>query len=209
MNQTFWHTPSLSEAWPSSSSTFELENLTSMPKNTILHTAQHTNLQAFKKQMEQALYFESKTKELQHSIDNLHKECKEEGFEVFSNQAKNNAHTIIDFICEHFSQYHYDVYPTQDREIAIDCTPQKRRGVLILCDSDGGCAYFSTWDGQNTSFRCSSMDDFSYEALRKIFERFNPLRDDSQSASTTEDLSDLDFIRRFQDAIQIGTIVSS
>ena len=36
-------------------------------------------------------------KDLHQTLDNLHEECEEEGFEVFSEVARNNARKVLDF----------------------------------------------------------------------------------------------------------------
>ena len=107
------------------------------------------------------------------TLDNLHEECKEEGFMQFSETAKQNAKEILQAVYDKFSDYEYYLYPTEDREIAIDCNPQKGRGILILCDSEGGVAYFSTLDGRNSRFRCDNIENFPYNLLWKEFTELN------------------------------------
>ena len=75
---------------------------------------------------------------------------------------------ILNAVYAKFPDYDYDIYPTEDREIAIDLTPQPERGLLILCDSKGSVAYFSTLDGKNSHFRCDSIKDFPYNLLWKV-----------------------------------------
>ena len=106
---------------------------------------------------------------LDHEID---KECEEEEFEKFSEVARENARKVLDFIYNKFPQYTYDIYPTEDQEIAINCNPQKGKGVLVLCNSTGSLAYFATWDKENGMFRCNSnsMNDF-LPHLNIAFER--------------------------------------
>ena len=104
---------------------------------------------------------------LDHEID---KECEKEEFEKFSEVARENAKKVLDFIYNKFPQYAYDIYPTEDQEIAINCNPQKGKGVLVLCNSIGSLAYFATWDKENGMFRCSSMNDFLLH-LNIAFER--------------------------------------
>ena len=111
--------------------------------------------------------------QLHNVIENLDQECKEEGFELVSEQAKQNIKQILNAVYEQFSDYEYHIYPTEDREIALDFTPQKGKGVLILCDSNGGVAYFSTFEGRNSRFRCDNITDFPYHNLWFIFKQFN------------------------------------
>ena len=112
-------------------------------------------------------------KKLHRSIENLNYECKEEGFAPVSDTAKESAKKILNAVYKKFPDYEYHIYPAEDREIAVDCNPQKGKGALILCDSKGGAAYFSTLDGRNTRFRCDCIADFAYEHLWKIFEQFD------------------------------------
>ena len=106
---------------------------------------------------------------LHKTLDHLHEECAEEGFEVFSEVARNNARKVLDFLYNHFPQYEYDIYPTEDREVAIHCNPQKGRGGSILCDSEGDIAYFITIDGRNSRFRCNHLSEFPFKVLKKKF----------------------------------------
>ena len=106
-------------------------------------------------------------------LDNLHKECEEEGFQRFSEIAKKNAKQILSFIYNEFPNYNYHIYPTEDREIAINCNPQKGKGILVLCDSNGGIACFATFEGKNRRFRYDSIDNFSYRLLCETFEELD------------------------------------
>ena len=115
-------------------------------------------------------------KKLHRSIENLNDECEEEGFAAVSNQAKESAKQILNAVYNKFPDYEYHIYPTEDREIAFDCNPQKGKGVLILCDSKGGVAYFSTVSGRNSRFRCDCIADFPYEHLWKIFKQLDEKR---------------------------------
>ena len=106
------------------------------------------------------------------NLDNLDKECEEENFEKFSETARENARKILNTVYGEFPQFDYDLYPTEEREVAIDCTPHKGQGCLILCDSDGSVAYFATLAGKNSRFRCDSIDNFPYDNLWRIFREF-------------------------------------
>ena len=97
-------------------------------------------------------------------LENLHRECEEEGFETFDEKARTNARKILDFLCEKFPEYDFDVYPTEDREIEIYHTPGKGRGILITCDSEGSVAYFKT-DDKDSRHRCQDINDFPFELL--------------------------------------------
>ena len=110
---------------------------------------------------------------LYKTLDNLDAECEEEKFQKFSETARKNAKQILRFIYSEFPKYEYYIYPTEDREIAIDCNPQKGKGILVLCDSNGGVACFATFEGKNRRFRYNSIDDFSYRLLRETFEELD------------------------------------
>ena len=125
--------------------------------------------QMIEAKMNQAIMKNKILENLHETLDNLHKECEEEGFETFSETAKKNAQQILNNVYEKFSNYEYYIYPTENREIAIDCNPYKGKGVLILCDSDNGVACFATLDGKNHRFRYDSIDDFPYDLLWKTF----------------------------------------
>jgi len=108
-------------------------------------------------------------KQIEDKLNNLHKECEEEGYQCFSKEAENTARDILYKIQHKFPTNEYFVYPTAEREIAIDCTPEDKKGVLILCDSRGGIACFVTIDGKNRRCRYDKYSDFSYDFLWKSF----------------------------------------
>ena len=112
-------------------------------------------------------------RKLRNSIENINQECEEESFDAVSNQAKENAKRILDVVYKNFPEHEYHIYPTRDCEVAIDCNPQKGKGALILFDSKGGVACFSTLEGRNSRFRCDDIADFSYDYLRKIFKKLD------------------------------------
>ena len=104
--------------------------------------------------------------ELDKILENLYESCKEEGFKSFSGKAKENAIQIIKFIKNHYPDYDWDIYPTEDQEIAIDCTLENG-GLLILCDSNGELAYFKTLRGKNSRYRCQDINDFPFDQLKR------------------------------------------
>ena len=116
---------------------------------------------------------------LHKTLDNLHKECEEEDYEVFNELARINAKKVLDFLCKNFPEYDYDIYPTNEREIDIYCSPCKGHGILILCDSEGSVAYFKTSDGRNNRYRCQNINDFPFDQLYKEFKSFNPTKEES------------------------------
>ena len=125
-------------------------------------------------------------KKMNDTITNLHKECEEEGFKKFSDIAEKNSRQILSAIYDRFPNYEYYIYPTADCEIAIDCNPQKGKGVLILCDSNGSIACFATFDGKNHRFRYDSIDRFPYKLLWETFEEFDKQRKYFSQADTTK-----------------------
>ena len=100
-------------------------------------------------------------------LENLHKECEEEGFKVFDEKARINAKQILDFLCENFPENDYDIYPTEDREIDICYTPYKGCSILIICDSDGSVAYFKILNERKSRYRCQDIIDFPFDQLHK------------------------------------------
>ncbi len=115
-----------------------------------------------KKQTMEYIVQTAPLKKLYNDLDNLNRECEEEGFELVDEKAIKNARIILKNVHTHFPNHEYYIYPTGDREVAIDCNPQKGKGILILCDSFGGVAYFATLNGKNSRFRCDSIDDFLF-----------------------------------------------
>ena len=125
-------------------------------------------------------------KHLHNTLDHLHEECEEEGFEKFSEIARTNAKQILNFIYTRFSSYDYDIYPTDNREIFITCNPQKKKRVSILCDSNGSVAYFLTWDGKNSRFRCDEISYRFYDLLIEVFKKFDLLSNDMVSVPSKD-----------------------
>lgn len=58
-----------------------------------------------------------------------------------SGVAKAAASRLLEILCSRYPR-DYDVYATEDREVGIDVRGGGGRGVLILCDSDGGATCF-------------------------------------------------------------------
>ena len=110
---------------------------------------------------------------LYKTLNSLHEECKEENFQVFSETARKNAKQILTFVYNNFPNYDYHVYPTENREIAINCNPQKGKGISVLCDSNGGIGCFATFDGKNRRSRYSNIDRFLFRFLYEIFEELD------------------------------------
>ncbi len=86
-------------------------------------------------------------------------ESDEEGFRRSSETAKGNARRVLAIIAAH-GLPSPTVYPTAAGEIAIFFRHQAREsGVLILCDSEGGGACFSTVAGKSKRARYGDATD--------------------------------------------------
>ena len=131
------------------------------------------------------IIYNNKERELKSVLEDLYEECKEEGYEVFSEKAKENAFEMLDFV-KNNSKYNWSIYPTEDQEIAINCTPEKGRGLLILCDSRGSIAYFKVFDGRNAGYnRSPNIEDFPFSLLKTELSLLNPyLYDDKKLIDT-------------------------
>ena len=112
-------------------------------------------------------------KKIYQALDSLHKDCEEEGFALFDEIARTNAKQILEFVYSEFPDKEYYVYPTEDREVAISCNPQKGRGVLILCESGGSIICFSTFNGKNRRFRHNRIEKSFYTNLHGAFKELN------------------------------------
>ena len=145
-------------------SSYERLSMNETSVNVLIETEKKKFIEEYKDKVFKFLY---------KTLDNLDAECEEEKFQKFSEIARKNAKQILRFIYSEFPKYEYYIYPTEDREIAIDCNPQKGKGILVLCDSNGGIACFATFEGKNRRFRYNSIDDFSYRLLRETFEELD------------------------------------
>ena len=143
-------------------------------------------LQMIEAKMKKAIMKDEILQNLHKILDNLHKECEEDGFEEFSEIARKNAKQILNFIYNQFSNYEYDIYPTDNREIFITCNPEKRKRVTILCDSDGSVAYFLTWNGKNSRFRSDEINKSFYDLLTEVFKKFDSLTKITLSISSKD-----------------------
>ena len=86
-------------------------------------------------------------------LDEADAESEEEGLPACSRVAKDNAKQILGSLAE-IEPLPPVVYPTEDQEIAIFFRRHKGGGtVLLLCDSVGGGACFSSIDGSNRRAR--------------------------------------------------------
>lgn len=99
-------------------------------------------------------------------------ESAEDGLRLCSQIAKDNATQMLESLSE-FEPLRPNVYPTEDQEIAIFFRKEKGGGtVLLLSDSVGGGACFSSIDGKNRRARYDDSTDmpdaFVKEQLLKL-----------------------------------------
>ena len=103
----------------------------------------------------------------QAALSRIDDESREEGFPLSSAVAKAAAGRLLEQLARRFRR-EYDVYPTRDREIAVE-TGGDRCRVLILIDSAGGATCFVTIDGRNRRARYDEVarlpDAFVVEAM--------------------------------------------
>lgn len=117
-------------------------------------------------------------------LKNLHKKSEVEVLDPFDEKARENAYKVLDFLLENTLFSDFYIYPDDEKAIAIDYShPTKGagKGLLILCDSNGGYSYYQTYDHKNTGYETKDYDDFCNE-LKKAFFEFEV--SDTQSAST-------------------------
>ena len=129
---------------------------------------------------------------LKKQLAEAHEECEEEGFEVFSKTARENAREIINSVCaKNLDDIKYYVYPTEEREIVIDAVfiEQGKRVLgkylMIRCDSKGrmicnycpgpslrpAIFYLSDEEEDDEAMQFADPKQFSKEIL-KIFKEF-------------------------------------
>ena len=105
------------------------------------------------------------------ALSRIDDEAATEGFDPPSAMAKAQATQLVEALSRRFPR-HYDVYPTADREIAIDARGGPGRGVLVLVDSGGGASCFVTINGRNRRARYDDAsclpDSFINEALSDL-----------------------------------------
>lgn len=104
-------------------------------------------------------------------LRNVTNEANEEGFPPPSSTASNNAERLLRAMYA-ISSRRYEIYPTPDREIAIDAPNGYGRSVILLCDSDGGALCLVNMNGNHRRARYSSTeilpDGFMREALIEL-----------------------------------------
>ncbi len=129
---------------------------------------------------------------LYNTLESLHEECEEEGYEVFDEIARTNAKKVLDFLCKSFPEYDYDIYPTDGREINIEFYSFKGR-ILILCDSKGSVAYFKSLTGKINRYRCQDIDDFPFDQLYQEFQSFKSHKKETFLSSDNPNIKSSDY----------------
>lgn len=98
-------------------------------------------------------------------------EACEEGLPLPSDVARQNADRLLRKMYT-ISPRRFEVYPTQDGEIAIDAPDGHGRSVLLLCDSEGGALCLVNMNGNHRRARYSTTDTlpdgFVREALADL-----------------------------------------
>ena len=115
--------------------------------------------------------YSSELDEALHDLLRTDSEASEEGYLPPSEIAMNNAERLLREMYA-ISSRRYEIYPTPDREIAIDASGGYGRSVILLCDSDGGILCLVNMNGKHRRARYSSTeilpDGFLREALAEL-----------------------------------------
>ena len=95
-------------------------------------------------------------------------EARDEGFPQPTDTALGNAERLL----REMSPRRFEVYPTQDGEIAIDAPDGQGRSIVLLCDSEGGALCLVNFNGHHRRARYSTTemlpDGFVHEALAEL-----------------------------------------
>lgn len=116
----------------------------------------------------------TRSSEFNHALQDLHEitnEATEEGFSPPSDKALDNAARLLKEMYA-ISSRRYEIYPTPDKEIAIDAPGGHGQSVILLCDSDGGALCLVNMNGEHRRAHYSSTeilpDGFLREALIEL-----------------------------------------
>ena len=109
-----------------------------------------------------------------HDLSEVKDEAREENYQVPSTEAISHAGRILRAIYQGHPR-RFEVYPTQDGEVAIDaCHPKYPRSVLILCASDGSARCLVNLDGHHRRAVYDAAetlpDAFTQEALSDVYD---------------------------------------
>lgn len=104
-------------------------------------------------------------------LENAGNEAREEKFPVPSDISIGNARRLLHAMYSILPR-RFEVYPTPDREIAIDVRGGLGYGVLLLCESDGGVLCLVSMNGAHRRARYSDAhtlpNGFVREALLEL-----------------------------------------
>ena len=100
-------------------------------------------------------------------LKHVDEKAREEGYEAIEKIAKQNAKHILESI-RLIGLPAPSIYPTEDREVAILFASRKPgSAVLVLCESKGGWACFSSVGGKNRRARADDATDIPHPFLVK------------------------------------------
>ena len=106
-----------------------------------------------------------------NDLHNANEEAREEGFPIPSDIAIRNSEELVKNIYEIFPK-RFEVYPTQDGEIAVDIYNGKGSSVILLCDSVGEILCMVNISGNSRRAHYSQIDQlpdgFVREALNEL-----------------------------------------
>ncbi len=106
-----------------------------------------------------------------HDLRQATEEAAEEGFPVPSENALASANRLLREMYR-VSRRRFEVYPTQDGEVAIDAPGGYGRSVVLLCNSEGGALCLVNMNGEHRRARYSTTemlpDGFVREALAEL-----------------------------------------
>ncbi len=109
-----------------------------------------------------------------HDLDDADTEAREEDYPIPSDLARSNARRLLITLYAIFP-HRFEVYPTQDGEMAIDATGGSGRSVLLLCESDGGALCLVNMNGRQRRARYQDTvllpDGFIREALQELIRK--------------------------------------
>jgi len=99
-------------------------------------------------------------------------EAREEKFDTLpSDGVIESARRILERMYE-MHRCRFEVYPTQDGEIAISASAEQQRSVLVICDKEGGALCSVNLNGLHRRARYDSAatlpDGFVKEALAEL-----------------------------------------
>ena len=109
-------------------------------------------------------------------LNQARQESQEEDFPLPSDAAIANARRLLREMYDILPR-RFEVYPTQDGEIAIDAPAGHGRSVILLCDSDGGALCLVNNDGDQCRARYSNANKLPDGFLREALNELKP-RDD-------------------------------